>query len=83
MIILSTFNTLFPALVSLTSTFLTGPYLPEQEGTRSPQETATEVFGSNGSVGGGHFVRYSRKSVNSGFFNAKFQFGDGKNVRYS
>ena len=35
----------------------------------------TEVFGSNGSVGDGHFVSYSRKSVTLGFFNAKFQFG--------
>ena len=36
----------------------------------------TEVFGSNGSVGDGRFVRYSRKSVTLGFFN-------GQNVRYS
>ena len=43
----------------------------------------TEVFGSTGSVGDGHFVRYSRKSVTLGFFNAKFQFGDRQNVRYS
>ena len=28
----------------------------------------TEAFGSNGSVGDGHFVRYSRKSVTLGFF---------------
>ena len=42
-----------------------------------------EVFGSNGSVGDGHFVRYSRKSDTSGIFNGKFQFGDCQNVRYS
>ena len=43
----------------------------------------TEVFGSNGSVGIGHFVRYSRKSVTLDIFNVKFQFGDCQNVRYS
>ena len=43
----------------------------------------TEVFGSNRSVGDGHFVRYSRKSVTLGFFNAKSQFGDYQNVSYS
>ena len=42
----------------------------------------TEVFGSNGSVGDGHFVRYSRKSVTLDFFNGKFQFGDCQYVRY-
>ena len=44
---------------------------------------STEVFGSTGSVGDGHFVRYSRKSVTLGGFNAKFQFGHCQNVRYS
>ena len=42
----------------------------------------TEVFGSTGAVGDGHFVRYSRKSVTLDFFNVKFQFGDCQNVRY-
>ena len=32
----------------------------------------TEVFGSTGSVGTGHFVRYSRKSVILDIFNVKF-----------
>ena len=44
---------------------------------------ATEVFGSNESVGTSHFVRYSRKSVTLDFFNAKIQFEDCQNVRYS
>ena len=43
----------------------------------------TEVFGSDGSVGTGHFVHYSRKSVTLSFFKAKFQFGDCQNLRYS
>ena len=43
----------------------------------------TEVFGSTGSVGTGHFVRYSRKSVTLDIFNVNFQFGDCQNVRYS
>ena len=47
------------------------------------QKYNTEVFGSTGSVGDDHFVRYSRKSVTLNFFNAKFQFGDCQNVRYS
>ena len=47
------------------------------------QVNDTEVFGSTGSVGDGHFVRYSRKSVTLGFFNAKSQFGDRQNVSYS
>ena len=42
----------------------------------------TEVFGSAGSVGNGRLVRYSRKFVILGCFNAKFQFGDCKNVHY-
>ena len=45
--------------------------------------TYTEVFGSTGSVGDGRFVRYSWKSVTLDLFNAKSQFGDWKNVRYS
>ena len=36
-----------------------------------------------GSVGDGHFFRYSRKSVTLGFFNGKFQFGYRQNVHYS
>ena len=36
----------------------------------------TEVFGSNGSVGNSHFVRYSRKSITSDIFNGKFQLGN-------
>ena len=53
----------------------------------SPEEAfdkyCTEVFGSNGSLGDGHFVRYSRKSVTLDIFNVKFQFGDCQNVCYS
>ena len=44
---------------------------------------STEVFGSNGSVGDGHFVPYSRKYVTLGIFNGKFQFGDCQNAFYS
>ena len=36
----------------------------------------TEVFGSSGSLGDDHFVRYFRNSVTLGFLNAKSQFGD-------
>ena len=43
----------------------------------------TGVFGSTGSVWNGLFVRYSRISVTSDFINAKYQFGDCQNVRYS
>ena len=43
----------------------------------------TEVFGSNGSVGDSHVVRYFPKSVTLDFFNAKSQFGDCQNVCYS
>ena len=43
----------------------------------------TEVFGSTGSVGTGHFVRYSRKSVTLDILNVKFHFGDCRNERYS
>ena len=42
----------------------------------------TEVFGSTGSVGTGHFVRYSRKSVTLDIFNVKFQFGHCQNHSY-
>ena len=42
----------------------------------------TEVFGSNGSVGDGHFICYSLKSITLDFFNGTFKFGDFKNVRY-
>ena len=38
----------------------------------------TEVFGSTGSVGDGHFVRYSRKSVTLDFFNGNFNLGIAK-----
>ena len=38
----------------------------------------TEVFGSTGSVGDSHFVRYSQKSITFHFFNGKFQFEDCK-----
>ena len=41
-----------------------------------------EVFGSTGSVGTGHFVLYSRKSVTLDFLNPKSQFGDCQKVRY-
>ena len=50
---------------------------------RNYESRNTEVFGSNGSVGTGHFVRYFRKSVTLGFLNAKFLFGNWANVRYS
>ena len=46
-------------------------------------ELSTEVFGSTGSVGDCHFVRYSRKFVTLDFFNVKFLFGDRQNVHYS
>ena len=58
-------------------------FLSQMPLDKLPKPANTEVFGSNGSVGDGHFVRYSRKSVTLGFFNGKFQFGDRQNIRYS
>ena len=43
----------------------------------------TEFFGSTGSVGDGHFVRYFRKSVTLGYLYAKSQFVYCQNVRHT
>ena len=56
------------------------PWLLYAESTvkflKAVQFNNTEVFGSTGSVGDGHFYHYFRKSVTLDFFNVKFQFGD-------
>ena len=48
-----------------------------------PYPLITEVFGSNGSVGDGHFVLDSQKFVTLGSLNTKSQFGECENFRNS
>ena len=43
---------------------------------QSVRQLNTEVFGSNGSGGDGHFVCHSRRSITLDIFNGTFQSGD-------
>ena len=75
-------NFLWPKIAQRTKIFPDKANPAYNECFPSPNWFFTEVLGSNGWVGDGCFVRYSRKSVTLDFSNAKSQFGDCQNVCY-